>query len=473
MTSAASQDVQEMSFEDVSEIKKKITLKVGASQYKQHFERELSSVASKANFKGFRPGKVPRAMVEKMHGGTVRLQVIDRLVNSSIQQVAKTRELDVINVTDLDIDPQLLASETTGDIQFSAVLVLYPKPEVKEYKKLAVTVSRPKAGDKEVQDVIKRMLESRASLKPVTDRKKPQAGDVINAEVQIIVSGEDEAGRPEPMTAEFDDPNIPDEVKAQLPEISLEETREIPVTFPDEHRDPALRGKSATYKITLKGLSEKVLPELDDEFAKSVGLGAENSAQLNEKVAQSLQSEIEQRAKSDAEVEVLKLIIERNPFEVPEMLVDDEIRNLAVRAGVVDTRQVDPSKIPVDVLRPGLGEAALQRVKASIVVDRIAEKENLRATSEELQAKITQLSEEFGVPEAEVKKYVFQDGRGVNVLMDITRSKVMDFLLADTKIEYKDLEAEDGSEESKKSRKGKAEGDDKKSEKKAKSSKGK
>ena len=438
---SAAQDVQEVSYEELSSIKKKIKLKVSASHYKQHFDRELNNVGQRASFKGFRPGKVPRAMVEKLHGGSVRVQVIDNLVNSSIKQIAKTRELDVLSVTDLDLAPALLTQgpDAASDIEFSAVLVLYPKPEVKDYKGLSVTVTKPNAGEKEVDEVIERMRESRASLKAVEKRKLPKAKDVINAEVQIKIDGEEES-RPEPLTAEVSDASLPQEVRDELLKIKVDETREIPVTFAEDYSDANLRGKKGIYKITLKGISEKVLPELDDEFAKSAGLGAENASQLREKVTESLQKEIEQRAKNDSEVEIIKAIIEKNAFEVPEMLIDDEIRNLAVRSGVVDPKQYDVSKIPVEALRPGLGEVATQRVKATIVVDRIAELENLKATKEEMEAKISQMSAEFGIGEEEIRKFVFQDGRGVNMLMDITRGKVMDFLINDAKIEYKEPE---------------------------------
>lgn len=439
--STAQDNVQEVSFEELSEIKKKIKLKVSGNHYRKQFEQELNSVAQRASFKGFRPGKVPRAMVEKLHGGSVRMQVIDNLVNSSIKQIAKTRELDVISVSDLDLNPALLTEAPTAnqDLEFSAILVLYPKPEVKDYKGLSISVTKPNAGDKEIAEVIEKMRESRASLKPVEGRKTPKAKDVINAEVQIHVA-EEEQSRPEPLTAEVSDPSLPQEVRDQILKIKVGETKEIDVVFDDNYSDVNLRGKKASYKLTLNGISEKVLPELDDEFAKSVGLGAENAAQLKEKVTESLQKEIEQRAKNDSEIEIIKAIIDKNSFEVPEMLIDDEIRNLAVRSGVIDPKQYDVSKLPVEALRPGLGEAATQRVKATIVVDRIAELENLKATREEMEAKISEMSKQFGIGEDEIRKFVFQDGRGVNMLMDITRGKVMDFLLKDAKIEYKEPE---------------------------------
>ena len=430
---------EEVSFEDLSDTKKRVTVKVIAKYFDSVYQKELAKVAQKANFKGFRPGKVPKAMVEKLHGSSVQIQSVDAVVNSSISGLAKKRTLDVITVTDLKVDPKNFAAPSPAlkeGLEYSATLVLYPKPEIKDYKKLSISVEKQEITDKEVQEAINNIRKSRATLTPVTSRDVPAEDDVVTLEVAIAAEGQD-AGRPEPMTTELKDQKLPEEVRAELLKTKVGDSRQVELTFNDSYPDASLRGQKGTYSYTLKSISERVLPEVDDEFAKSSGLGAESAADFNEKVLKALEEEVENRTKNDVEVELLKEVAKNNPFEVPQELIDEEIRNLAVRVGLVDPNKTDVRRLPVESLRAPLGAVAEERVKAVIIVDRIAEQESLRATEDEMKAKITETANMYGVSEDDVRKFIFQDQGGINMLMDITRNKVLDMLKQAAKIGYK------------------------------------
>jgi trigger factor len=436
---------EEVNFEDLSETKKRVKLKIGSSYIDTVYQKELSNIAKKANFKGFRPGKVPKSMVEKLHGSSLQIQTIDSAVNESIRKCASKREIYVINVTDLEVDPKNFGPESPiskEGLEFSATLVLYPKPEIIAYKEISVTVERPLITDKEVTEAIENIRKSRATLLAVDGRDTPNQEDVVSLDVQISAENQ-EAGRSEPITTEVQDKNLPEEVRAELLKTKVGESKQVTVAFTDTYADSSLRGKSGTYSLTLKSISERKLPEVDDEFAKSSGLGAENAAELREKTKQALEKEVEERSKSDVEVEILKEIGKKNSFELPQELIDEEIRGLAVRVGIVDPKKVDVSKLPVESLRAPLGEVAAERVRAVIVVDRIAQQESLQAGPEELEAKVKEMATTYGVSEQQIKQYLFQDNGGSNMLMDLTRNKVLDFLKSHAKVEFVEPKAKE------------------------------
>ena len=419
------------SVEELSPVSKRINVSIQASHVEQEVQAALSKAAQTATIKGFRPGKAPRQMVEMVHGPRIRLEVTDRLISSSLNNIVKKNELDVLGSPELEIE----SVEPGKNLEFRATVALFPKPDVKNYDSFSVKVEKRQATDSEVDEQIERLRVSKATVRPITGRTTSHKGDVAKLSLQIAIEGQPPA-RPEPAVIVLGEGRLPSEVEDALLGCEVGQERVVESKIPDTYRDPDLRGKPATYKMTLESLSERLLPEVDDAFARSVSEQLGTLLELRLKVRESLEQEYERQARVDAESAVLDQLVAANQFEVPQPLVDDEIRSLLVRMGAVDQRKTDVRQISVEPLRAELQDSALKRVQTAILVDRIGQIENLMATEDELRERVRELASSSQVSEEEVTKFLAKEGRLVNLMLELTRTKVIAFLMKRTSVAY-------------------------------------
>ncbi len=427
--------------EDVDSVTKLITVSIPSKNVEQELASSLDRVSKQVAIKGFRPGKAPKDLVQKMHGDMVRGQVAEKLIGDSLQGIVKQHEIDVIG------SPQIEGGsvESGKSLEFKARVSVFPKPELKEYAKFELKVGKKTPTDEDLNQVVERMRHAKASVKPLAFRDVAAKGDVVELGLVTALEGEPE-GRPEPVSIALGEGQLPVELEDGIVGMKVGETKDINSIIPQGHRDAKLRGKSALHRVTLNGLSEKVLPEVDDDFAKSLELSVETLLELRMKIRESLEQETERQSKIDSEAAMLEQLVERNPFEVPQVLIDEEIRVLVARSGLTDAAKVRDPNFPVQLFREGLTEPAAKRVKTAILVDRIAELEKLSVNEEELKARISEIAKENQVGEDEVRKFLSQEGRMVNLMLEMRRSKTITFLMERAKVEFFEKPAEEKGE---------------------------
>jgi len=419
------------SIENVNEITRRIKVSISAERVEDEFEAALNKLAASINIKGFRPGKAPRHLVQSSHGERIRLEVAERLVSSSLSDIVKEQKLDVVGSPLIDMQ----AIEAGRPIEYTATVSIFPTPQVKDYADFKVTVPLKEPSNAEVDRILENMRESKAALRRIELRNFAKEGDVLDMSLAIELPGEKNV-RPEPVVVLLGEGKLPREVESGIVGMEIGSQRVITGRLPDNHRDPKLRGREATYRVTLNAISERVLPPVDDAFAKSLGAGVETLLELRMKIRDSLAEQYKRDAQSEAEAAVLEKLVAKNPFEVPQALIDDEIRSLAVRMGLLDPEKVDVQKLDMQAFREALGEIALKRVRSAILVDRIAEAEKLQAAEDEIEARVKEIASQSEVSEQEVRKFLAQENRLMNLMLEITRNKVMKFLMARTKVEY-------------------------------------
>ena len=422
------------SIENVDEVTRKIKITVPAEIVSKEVNARLTSAAGQAKIDGFRPGKAPKAMVEKMYGGSIRAEVAERLINSSLNNVAKENKLEIVGSPEVD----LVAFEVGKDMEFTANVQLFPKPEVKGYDKFKVEVQKNSVEEKNVDEIIENLRNSRATTKKLEFRNTAKLGDVIDIQLGVDLEGE-AADRPEPATIVLGEKKIPEGVEAEIVGLEIGSSKVVDVILTKEQGGDKYAGKKATYRVTLNGLSERILPEVTDEFAKGLNLGAETVLELRLKVRQELEKELEQQRKGDIQTAILDQLVKANEFKVPQLLVDEELRALIVRSGLMNDAKVQNTDL--EPFRKELGEIALRRVKSSIIIDRIVELEGLKAEKEEIDAQIGELSSRSGVSIEEAKKFLMDQNRLIGFIMEITRSKAIDLLVGRAEVEQVEKKA--------------------------------
>ncbi len=423
---------------DVDEVTKKINVTVPASAVDEYLENEFAEVAKTVSLKGFRKGKAPRKMIEQLYGARIRMEVSRRLVGESLQQVITENEIHSVGEPELDFEQPVAGK----DFVYTANVFLFPSPEISGYEGLDVEIESSGVTDEDVDKSLQSILESRAKFEKITDRDVAKEGDVIDAMLTVSAEGE-EPGQPEPLVVGLGEGKLPEELEKGIVGMKIGETKLIEATIPEDHKNEELRGKKTNYNVELKAISEKVLPELTDALAAELApaLGADKDIgtvlELKIKLRENLEREKEDEELADTQARILEALLEKNDFAVPQSLVDNEIRNILVRYGLIDPKKMDVSQVPVDAFRENLEPEAKKRVQTSVLVDRIAEQEKLIASEEDIKNAIEEIAQKNNLPVDEVKQFFSDRNRAMSFTVEQTRNKVLEFLLSKTKVNKK------------------------------------
>lgn len=418
---------------DIDEVTRQIKVVVPKERFEAEYAKELKTLSRNVSLKGFRPGKAPVTVVERLHGSRVRLEVTNTLISNSLSGVIREQSLAVVGDPEVDITD----FEQGKDLSFTAQVSLYPSPTITGYESFEVEVPKKEATEEEVDQVIERLRRSKASISVVTDRTEVQWGDVVDVEM-IVSLGDEQSESPETVRVQIGEGDVAKEVEEQLVGCVVGKPAEFTVEHGEDAKDAHLRGKSARYKVTVTQISVQELPEVDAEFLLALGLDASNLDELREKVREQLQADFDSQAEEAVLVEVLKTLGDRNPFKIPQAIIDHEIRGILVRYGLIDPSKHDVSRFPVDTARESLGEGAEQRVRSSIIIDTIAEQEKVEVSEEDIEAFVARIAERSHHSASEVKKELLSNRRAEQTRGEIRRDKVVELLKTRASVSYRE-----------------------------------
>jgi trigger factor len=416
--------------EDIDEITKRLLIQVPSEMVSKEYEASLTSVAKSAHIKGFRPGKVPRNIIERQMGDRVRFDVVNRLMSDALKAAYEQHKLDVVGQPEVDFND----FDLTKSFEFSATVSLYPTPTIENYLNRTVKVVKKEVADKDVEQSLERLLESKAEIKPVEGRTQAEKGDVVALAVEVRVE-DGEFSRGEPFVDVLGSGKLSSSVEEQVVGMAAGETKEIGIVAGDDHPNPELRGKNVTYKVMLHGMFTKNLPVLDDAFVKGLGLEVETVDALKAKVKEQLAKQVEADLKSETQGALLDLLVNENPFKVPSAMVDDEIRGLVSHYGFAG-RGAKPESIDVNAYRPQFEEFALNRIRCAIIIDRVGSSEKISVEDADRDRMIERLAEQNGSTVEATRKAVLDKSRIFSFLLEVRRTKILDHLLANTTVEF-------------------------------------
>ncbi|MEN9846243.1 MAG: Trigger factor [Pseudomonadota bacterium] len=417
---------------DIDEVTKQISVTVPQERVAEAYETSVKSVGKKAHMKGFRPGKMPRQMVERLMGDRIRYDVANRLIDEGLRGAFKQHNLEVVGEPEVE----LKEIEPAKALEFTAKVALYPQPTIANYLNRSVQVTKRVVGEKEVAEALERLLESRAEPKEITDRKIAEKGDVVALGVAIQVDG-GEFSRPEPLIDELGAGKIPHDVEAQVAGMAVGDEKEFAGVGPDNHANPDVAGKNLVYRMVLHGLFAKNMPELTDDFVKTLGFEVETVEALKSKIQEELTEKADEDLKNDEQSALLDLLVKENPFKVPQVLVDEEIRGIVSRYGN-GRRDVDPSLIDIAPFRSQFEELALSRIRCAIIIDRIGSTEGIQVEESDRNKMIERIAAQNGSTPEATRKMVHNRDRVMSFLLEVRRTKILEHLMAHTTVQYVD-----------------------------------
>jgi trigger factor len=420
--------------ENISPVKKKLNIEIAPDSVAKEMDKAISDVAKKARIPGFRPGKAPKAIVEKHYGEEVRTEVMNRLISDSYLRALQEHNLSPVDVPAIDNVSSLAKG---SPLSFTATVEVRPNIELGAYDGIEVKEKDITVSDEEVSQTIDRLREMYAQLEVVEGRQL-EKNDTSVIDFEGYREGKliDGAKASEYMLALGTNTLIPG-FEDQLVGMNKGETREIRVTFPADYNNKDLAGKDATFKVTLKEIKKKILPELNDEFAKDIG-GNKSVDELKEGIKKDLEARKRDGLASAQREELLSKLEDAHTFDVPPGMVERELQAMARQQATRMARQgSDVKSFDISKFREENRTLAEKRIKGLLILDAIAEKEKVEVSEQEVSSALAVMARTSGQPVEAIKKYYESlDGGLDNLRSSLIQEKTLGLLLSRAKKSY-------------------------------------
>ncbi|MBD2494591.1 trigger factor [Nostoc sp. FACHB-280] len=412
----------------------------------QTYEQVIKNLSSTVNIPGFRKGKVPRQiLLQRLGVSRVKAAALEELIQDGIQQAVKQEDIQAIG------QPQLRSSfedlinnyEPGKPLTFSAAVDVEPEITLNQYTGLQAQAEEIKYDPAQVDNVLEKERQQMATLIPVEGRTA-QIGDVAVVDFQGVIAkaeGDDPDAEPTPIpggdATDFqvelqEDKFIPGFVTG-IVGMNPGETKEISAQFPDPYVNQELAGKPALFTVTLKELKEKELPELDDDFAQEVS-DFETLEELRKSLEDRYQKEAEDKTKTNKQEALLAELLKHVDVDLPGTLIEQEVDAMLTQTAMRLAQQgLDVRKLFTQDIIPQLRERsrpeAIERIKRSLALREIGKRESLVVTPEELQARVTELLEQYADEDIDEEKLSSM------VENELLSDKILNWLLDNSSVE--------------------------------------
>jgi len=418
--------------EEINSVSKRLSFDVAVEQVNNEITAAYKQIAKSAKVKGFRKGKVPMAMLEKYYQPQMQEKVFTRLINDTYFKALAEHKIQAIS------DPKITDSgELEKDKVFTYSAEVEVKPEVvaNDYTGFSLEKEQFKADPELVEKRLETMQESRTEQK-VTTRKKAREGDFVTIDFNGFVDGEAfEGGSADGHVLELGSGSFIPGFEAQVEGLKRDEEKEIEVTFPEEYGNKELAGKPAVFKVTVREIKEKVLPKLDDDFAK--GFGVETLEELKAKIEADCQLQEKNRIDGDLKERLMTALIEKNPIEVPETMVNHQldymmqnIKNRMQSQGM----SLEMLGMNDENFRQMYRDTAVKQVQGSLLLEAVTRQEEIAFDEAEIDSKIEQIAVMANAPIDAVKNYYNGEGMRDQLVGQILEEKAIEFLLSNSKV---------------------------------------
>jgi trigger factor len=435
---------------EISSTQKQIDIEIEATAVKAAFDRISDRYAKLANVPGFRPGHAPRGVVRTRFKDQIRSEVLRELVPDAVQNAISDHQLEPLGEPELNLEAAN-GLEPLGDkpISFHVNVDVLPEIELGEYKGLKLSRRVRPVTDEDIDQVIEQLRENSASLQPVEDRGA-QLGDTVTADFHGTFR--DDPGA-EPINVQDVDvvmggEGIVQEITDNLMGAVPDTEKKFMVNYPGEFAAKGLAGKRVEYAVKVNAVRIKELPELDDEWAQSLDDEIESLAGLRAKI----RSDLEQRARNEAEArmkgELMRTLVNAHQFDLPQRLVHHQTEH-HLESVVRDMigQGIDPrnAKLNWDKARDSLQEQASYDLRGSLLIERIADKEKIEVTDQEINDEINAIAEASRQSPEQVRGILTKQGGERSIAARLRNRKTLDFLVANANVtdaEWKEEEKE-------------------------------
>ncbi len=413
----------------------KLTIEVSAEEVESALQRAYQKQKSKISIPGFRKGKVPRQMVEKMYGvGVFYEDAANDMIPAAYEKAASESELEIVSQPKIEV----VQIEKGKEFIFTAEVAVKPEVELGEYKGVEVPKTETEVTEEDIMAEIDKEREQNSRIITVEDRAV-EDGDMTVIDFEGFVDGEAfEGGKGEDYPLTIGSHSFIDTFEEQLIGKNIGEETEVNVTFPEEYHAEELKGKPALFKVTVKEIKKKELPELDDDFVEDVSEFS-TVAEYKDSIKNKIEERKAKEAKAAKEDAAIEKIIENAKMEIPEPMIETQVRQMAEdfsrrlsQQGLSVEQYFQYTGLTADMLLEQMKPQALKRIQSRLVLETIAKAEDIQVSEEELEKEIQDMASAYQM-EADKLKTLLTDKDKENMKSDIAVSKAADLVAESAK----------------------------------------
>ena len=413
----------------------KLTIEVSAEELEKALNTAYNKQKRQISVPGFRKGKVPRAMIEKMYGAEIFYEdAANELMQQTYPSAIDESGVDIVSRPTVDV----VQIEKGKPFIYTAEVATRPEVTLGKYMGVTVTKIDTSVTEDEVEAELENQRNTNARTVTVTDRPVKE-GDTAVIDFEGFVDGVAFAGgKGENHPLEIGSHSFIDTFEDQLVGKNVGDEVEVNVTFPEQYQAADLAGKPAVFKVKINEIKAKELPELNDEFAQDVA-GVDTLAEYKEELKKNLTEKKENEAKKTKEDEAIQKIIDKSKMDLPKAMIDTQCETMVnefaqriAQSGLSMDQYLQFSGMTVDQLKEQVRPEAETRIKSSLVLEQIAKEENIEVSDEDINAEIEKMAKAYGMEADKLKEYM-GDSEKESMKRDLAITKAVDLIMENVK----------------------------------------
>jgi trigger factor len=372
--------------DELSPVQRKIRVELPAETVAGEFSRVYKNLGQRVRVKGFRSGKIPRSVLQGIYGEEVKGEVKSHLVEESLEGIVRERGLQIVSRPEVEANDL----QETAPFSFSAVFEVKPEFEAKDYFGVDVEKVKVSVADAQVEEALRRLQEGHARLEPVEGRDVVQRGDFVTLDFDGTINGKPfSGGKGENYMLEVGSGRALPQFEEAVVGLKLGERQSVTVNYPESYPNKEIAGKAVDFSLVAREIKQKVLPTLDDEFAKDHGECA-SLDELRARIRQRLEQEIEHYQSEELKEKLISRLIDSHSFSIPPSMVERQTRYLMERYQnqTAAQREAEAGSPSMEEIRKTLEGRATRQVRATLLVERIAALEKIEVSDKEVQERV-------------------------------------------------------------------------------------
>ncbi|MBI3803673.1 MAG: trigger factor [Nitrospirae bacterium] len=392
--------------EEISPVKKSLKIEIPQDVVTNEFTLAYSDLKKRAKVPGFRPGKVPLPLLEKKFGPSVEEDIVRKLIPDYYQRALKETGLSPVEFPSIE----KIEIKKGAPLLFTATVEVRPTFQLSNYAGITVARKEITATDEEVDQTLKKIQDEQGRLESYPDDHPVDSSDYVIIDFVGSIEGKPvDQGQAEGYTLQIGSKIFPPEFEAALLGKKKGEQIEVDVPYPADYHNKEIASKAVHFKVNVKEVKTKVLPPLDDELAKDIGLTS--MTELREKIKNTLLEQRKAQQEHDQKNTLMKKLVEMHPFDVPDSMVERELHAMIDRF-----QERIPQGLDHEALHKEYEPLAKERVKGNFILNAIADTEKIEVTEQEIDEEINQLAQRAKVSAQDAKRAIHQQEGSVEGL---------------------------------------------------------
>ena len=436
----------QVSVEDINSVKKTLHIEIPQETVVQELDKAYNKLRKKAKVKGFRPGKVPRSVVERLFKKDVHADVTSTLIQSSFMDALKETDLKIVGTPNVD-PPEL---EASGPYRYDATVEISPELKDIEYRGLSLKRTNYKVLDEEIEAQLKMLQKNMAQHQKIEEDRPVQKDDFVLIDFEGFKDGRPfaETGKTENFNMKVGDGSIIKDFDEHLIGMQAGDKKEFEIQFPQDYFNKKLAGLDISFQVTLHEIRQEVLPDIDDVLAKKAGQ-YESLDEVKKAISDNLEQGYKKRMEQELHEQIYQELISKSDFEVPDAMVDMELDGIVEEAERSFAHR-NVSMEDIGLTRESIAEkyrdTAVKQVKRHLLLGKLIDQEELKISDDELEDGLKEMAVSFNQPLEQIKNYYDQNKDKIEYFKHtLLEKKAIKLIIDSSSIEDVEAQKEDAT----------------------------